>query len=316
VKEEKMPTLIKRVMIIAAALSVLFIVYIGVNTINIHIRMRNIAAEHLQNKYGLDTKKMKMIDYRGYRESSFMGSGWIDYSWVLVELSDGTRVRVMERPILEDGWKTIGFVYTDDYQLLDECLLGAEYFSGVLGLDIGFAEYYRSHISGRDSELQDAISDIYYQPYFTDNEKLNGYMTKENINEYLDRYLALPNRGIVMYIRVDFEKDDVDSMFAETYNKFLASPLADTNAEIILCAHDVDLDIRFVGFPHSPNALGNYYAARKDVDYKENSRFPIRGVFSYMTLTHYKPYALRLYGTDKVGDMSKLGRHYWSNQSN
>jgi len=282
--------------------------------------MLDIAAEHLHEKYGLDREKMKLIDYSLRNERSFMGSGWVNYTWILVNLSDGTRVRVLERPIKDTvrDWETVGYIWADDYQLMDECLLGAEYFSALFGLDITFVEYYNSHETIRNKQLQTPISDLYYRHFFSSKE-LSGYMTKENIGDYLHGFMNLDGSGmnlvayqpgIVMYIRIDFEKDDADSIFANVHATFLASPLADTNAELILCFHDVDLDIRlYDALNGATNELGNYFVGRKGIGKEDTQHFPLRRLFLHQHLEQYKAYALRLHGTNQIGDMAEMEKY-------
>jgi len=323
---------------IIGAVIFLFFGYVIIGSIIAPINMRKIAAAHLQEKYGIETRGMKLIDYTVTREASFMGSGWRMSGWILVEMSDGRQVRLVERATFYQG-KIIHAFYVDDYQLMDECLLSAEYFSGIFGLDIGFVELYG--ISARGGNiLQLPLSDLYYSYRFYKHvpgeetwdyeqsklakgetyhilDRLDGRITRENISEYLYLYMNMQGlQGIVMYIRVDFEKDDVDSMFANAYEAFLASPLAETNAELILCFHDVDLDIRFSDpLNGAPSYLGNYYVARsKDMGREEHQHFPLKAQFHYNDLYQYgyRAYALRQHDTDKIGNMAESDRkHGW-----
>jgi hypothetical protein len=185
-----------------------------------------IASEYLSDKYGFNKNGMKSVRYSPFRGGGggLMGGGSDRQAWMVIELADKTRIKVRE------GWRVTD-TYSEkmlfnDYQLMEESLWSAEYLSGVFGLDIGFVELF---MDGRQDSI--ALSST--------NNRLK---TKDSIKEHLFEFLG-SGTGIVMYFKADFANDDLDSIFENAFNTYLASPLAGIRAEIILCAHDVELNI-------------------------------------------------------------------------
>jgi hypothetical protein len=259
------------------------------------IEMFTVVSEYLLGKYGFDESEITLAEYSPFigGGGGFMGGGGERQAWMTVTITDGTKIKVIELRRRGPNGETI---YVDDYQLMETHILSAEYLSDILGVDISFVEFYTA--PSRSSPHSP-------MPH-TDEQR-----TKYSIGTHLLEFLANSNAGIAVYFNADFSNDDLNSIFEKSHNAFLDSSLADTKAEIILIAHDIELDIvRFDVSKVSSISLdsfyanGNYYHLLSGEWREGPIRHGIRPRHEHIH-AHYIAYALRMYGSDRVGLLTK-----------
>jgi hypothetical protein len=242
--------------------------------------MFRIVSEYLTEKYGFDKSEVRVVEYSPFRGGGgFMGGTGDKLAWMIVEVGDGTSIKVVERMQAGSNGETY---YIDDYQLMEESPLASEYLSSVFGVDIGFVEFLGSFSSSKNKRL-----------------------TKDNVGVYLLEYLSIPNNGIVAYFKTDFANDDLDSLFENAYNIFLDSSLADTEGTIIICAHDVELNIVRGNPGMAPDNLCRLYVSEEyywpEVFGDKLQEGPVIERFRWRYFDNYRAYAFRLNRSDHVG---------------